>query len=80
MAAPSPFSAETLLEHEHFVRAVARGLLGDADATGDVLQETWLRTLQRGPRAGGNLRAWLARVAGNLARDRRRGSTRRALR
>jgi len=80
MAAPSPFSAETLLEHEHFVRAVARGLLGDADAAGDVLQETWLRTLQRGPRAGGNLRAWLARVAGNLARDRRRGSTRRALR
>lgn len=74
-----PLTAETLLEHEHFVRSVARGLLRDNDAVGDVVQETWLRGLEHRPHAG-NLRGWLGRVAGNLARDRRRGSARRALR
>lgn len=75
-----PLSAETLLEHDAFVRAVARGLLGKNDESADVAQETWLRALGGGPREPGALRGWLGRVAGNLARDRRRCETRRAVR
>ncbi len=46
----------------------------------DVLQETWLRALRRAPRAEGAARTWLARVASNLARDARRGASRRSAR
>lgn len=75
-----PLSAETLLEHDSFVRAVARGLLGGEHEGADVAQETWMRALGGGPREPGALRGWLGRVASNLARDRRRSATRRALR
>ncbi len=77
---PPPLSAETLLEHDAFVRAVARGLLGKDDESADVAQETWLRALGGGPRERGALRGWLGRVAGNLARDRRRSEMRRTVR
>ncbi|MEX1024242.1 MAG: RNA polymerase sigma factor [Planctomycetota bacterium] len=73
-------SAETLLQHEPFVRAVVRGLLSDEGRVQDVVQETWLTALQRPPRAGSSLRAWLARVAKNLARDSHRSTGRRTAR
>ncbi len=70
-----PKLALDLLEHTDFVRAVVRGLLADEHAVDDVVQETCLRALERPPQA---LRAWLARVARNLAltamrRDKARG-------
>ena len=41
---------ETLLQHAAFLRGLARGLLGDADRAGDVVQQTWLAALEKGPR------------------------------
>jgi len=71
------FNADALLQHEPFVRAVVRGLLADEDRVRDVVQETWLTALRRPPRTAGSLGAWLARVAGNLARDTQRDASRR---
>jgi len=70
---------ERLLEHAGFVRAVARGVLGDTHRAEDVTQETWLQALRRPPRPG-RVRAWLAAVAGNAARMRRRADGRRVAR
>ena len=75
---PPVLSADTLLEHEPFVRAVVRGLVSDEGRVQDVLQETWLRALGRGPQSPGSLRAWLARVARNLARSFQQSSSFRA--
>ncbi|MEW6741784.1 MAG: sigma-70 family RNA polymerase sigma factor [Planctomycetota bacterium] len=69
---PSPLTLERLLAHEDFVRFLARRLLEDADLADDVVQETWLAAVERPPRAMGSLRAWLARLAANFARMRRR--------
>ena len=80
MSQSTVLSAETLLQHEPFVRAVVRGLLSDEGRVQDVLQETWLTALRQPPRAKGSLRVWLARVAGNLARDSHRATSRRAAR
>ncbi len=75
-----PLSAESLLAHEPFVRAVVRGLVRDEAELQDVLQETWLRGLAGAPAEHGALRGWLARVARNLALDQRRGRARRSRR
>lgn len=49
-----------------------RGASGDAD---DLVQETFLRSLRRPPRA--EPMAWLSRIAGNLLHDRARRERRR---
>lgn len=78
---PHPeISTESLLRHGPFVTAVVRGLLSDEARVQDILQETWLTALDRPPRAGVSLRRWLARVAGNLARDSHRNTARRLAR
>ena len=58
--------------HAAALGAFLAGWGGDADAE-DLAQETWLRVL-RSPGAfrGGSFRAWLLRVARNLAIDRSR--------
>lgn len=76
MSQTPPIAAELLLQHEAFVRAVARGLLGNDDRVHDVVQETWMRALRNPPRRTTMLRAWLGRVARNLALDTRRSSAR----
>ncbi len=76
MPAAAP-TLDALLAHGGLVRAAARAVLqGDAEVE-DVVQETWLRALDQGPRAPGALRAWLRRVARNLAIDSLRKSDRR---
>lgn len=57
---------ETLLEHQGFVRRLARSLV-PADRVDDVVQETWVRACERPPR--GSVRSWLARIARNFAYD-----------
>lgn len=68
-------SAEALLAEAGFLRRLARGLVADEHTAADLAQETMLVALERPPR-GGSLRAWLATVAANLARNARRGRER----
>lgn len=75
--------AQQLLAHQAFLQRLAVELVGgEAD---DLVQEVWQRALERPPRfeasaTGGPLRAWLARVARNLASNRWRGEARRVAR
>jgi len=75
----SEIQIEALLERDHALRALARGLLSDAHAAEDVAQEAWLAALQRGERAA-SLPGWFAGVVRNLAGKRRRGEERRSRR
>lgn len=69
---------EALLVHGPFLKRLARSLLGDEHAADDVVQQTWLTTLDKPPRQTGSLRAFMASVARNLALEGgRRGSRRR---
>ncbi len=70
MSTNSPdVSVHSLLAHEPFVRAVARGLLADEHDAADAVQETWLRALTRTPPSFTSIRGWLGTVAANVARD-----------
>lgn len=51
-----------LVEHVEWLRRVARALVSDAGAGDDAVQETCLAALQRPPRPGPTVRAWLKRV------------------
>ncbi|MBL8898801.1 MAG: RNA polymerase sigma factor [Planctomycetes bacterium] len=51
-----------LVEHVEWLRRVARALVADAGAGDDAVQETCLAALQRPPRPGPTVRAWLKRV------------------
>ena len=73
-------SADELLEHREFVRALARRLVFDEDQAEDVVQETWLAALRSPPRDHSGLRAWLATVARNVARRLARSKRRREAR
>lgn len=52
-------------------------LCGDPDLASDVLQDTFLRLVERPPRSTDHLKAWLFRVATNRLRDVRRKQARR---
>lgn len=75
-------TVEELLAHTGWIRALARSLVVDPQAADDIAQDTMLTALERPPREGGgdSIRAWLARVARNFARQRSRGESRRAKR
>lgn len=71
---------EELLIHARWIRRLALELVGDPARAEDLVQDTWLVAMTRPPRARGALRAWLARVVQNLARQSHRGETRRTSR
>jgi RNA polymerase sigma-70 factor (ECF subfamily) len=54
------------------------GMTGDPDLAADVLQETFLRLVERPPATSGNLKGWLFRVATNRLRDHARRGKRQA--
>jgi RNA polymerase sigma-70 factor (ECF subfamily) len=65
-------------EHgERLFRYLVR-LSGDPDLAADVLQDTFLRLVERPPRRHDHLKAWLFQVATNRLRDLRRKSARRS--
>ena len=68
----SPISAEALLEHRAWLRQLAQRLASDSLAAEDLLQDTWVRALQRPPAPGprSSVRAWLGSVLRNQARRR----------
>lgn len=69
MASDSPqagFIPPELLEHDGFVRNLARSLIFDETRVDDVVQETWLAVLKNPPTELGSPRAWLSRVVRNF--------------
>ncbi len=63
-------------EHSRLVFKVAYAALHSIHDAEDVVQEVFLRVLRRQNRLGevADMRAWLARIAWNVANDRRRGT------
>ena len=66
-----------LLEHDDFLRALARGLVLDEARADDVVQQAWIAAIERGPDRPASLRAWLATAVRRLAWKLRRGEGRR---
>ena len=50
---------DELMEHVPRLRRYARALINNRDLADDLVQDTLERALNRPPRDGGNLRAWL---------------------
>ena len=72
-----------LLEQTGWLHALARGLVGDSHRAEELTQDTLLAAVERPPRGATErpaLRAWLARVARNLAFSSARGDRHRAAR
>ena len=70
------FDSDALLEHEGWVRSLARALVGNEHEADEVVQQTWLNALLWPPRRAGDLRGWLSVVVRNVVRTRHRGETR----
>lgn len=69
--------AELFERHQgELFRYVAR-FTGDGDLAEDVVQDVFVRLAERPPRHDDQIRAWLFRVATNLAIDATRGARRR---
>ncbi len=75
-----PCSPEDLLAHTRWLRALARRLLQDPNDADDVAQDALVAALEHPPAPDRPLEPWLARVAANFARRRRRGEGRRRAR
>jgi len=58
---------ESLLEHNTWMRGLARGLLYDKSLTDDVLQEVYVAALKTPPRSERTLTAWLSKVVRSIA-------------
>ena len=70
MNTTTPHEMEHLLSHGQWLRRLASSLVvADGDAE-DLVQETWLAALVRGPGRREESRAWLARVLRNKASTR----------
>ncbi len=69
-----------LLVHADFLRRVAIGLLGDETLADDAVQQTWIKAMRRRPSQPSKVRAWLASVTRNEARNILRGAARRSTR
>jgi RNA polymerase sigma-70 factor, ECF subfamily len=76
----SPPFRDVVAAHEVELYRFLRRLAPSAEDAADLHQETFLRAFRAYPRldAGANVRAWLYRIAGNLARDAHRRRTVRA--
>jgi len=77
---PSARSPEEVLAHSAWMRRLAFDLVREPGAAEDVVQKAWLVALERGPEAGGSLRAWLAGVVRHLSSKERRARARRTRR
>lgn len=73
-----PLEIDELLHHAGWLRGLARSLVHESAAAEDLVQDTWLAALRHPPAR--DPRAWLARVARNLASNARRATRRRATR
>lgn len=80
MSRPDGTPFDAMLAHLPWARALARDLVKDVDQAEDLVQEVWMRAMQRPPRNPGALRSWIASVMKNsVAEHGRRESRRSAL-
>lgn len=79
MQDPSYSTSELLMAHVGWIRKLARELVSD-DQVEDLVQDTCVVALQRTPENTLKIRAWLASVVRNLARQSQRGLGRRKYR
>lgn len=63
---------DDLHRHERLLRALAYRMLGSVQDAEEVVQETFVRALEKPPARDRPVRPWLVRVAMNLCRDRLR--------
>jgi len=81
---PEPFRERrlaALLREAPFVRQLARALsAGDREGADELVQQTWLRVLERAPDRVRRPRSWLAQVMRSLASNTHRGDRRRRAR
>ncbi len=68
---------DELLAEAGFLRRVARGLASDSSEADDLVQETFVAALEHPPHENRSIRGWLATVAANLSRNKRRERSRR---
>ncbi len=80
MGRSAPLLARALEENAGFVRALARGLVRDAQAADDLVQDAWIVALEHPPQHLGNVRAWLGTVVERLAGRKRLAASRRITR
>jgi RNA polymerase sigma factor (sigma-70 family) len=73
-------SAEELLVHAGWLRALARRLVRDDDVADDLVQDTWIATMRHTPERAESERSWLAKVLLNRLRMRARSDGRRVAR
>ena len=79
--APQTSTPEQLLVHAQWVRRLALRMVSDPNVADDVVQETWMRAMERPPSGdvqSTSVRAWLARVVRSSVLQRFRGETRRS--
>ncbi len=80
MSGHAELDADLILQHSGFIRSLARGLLRDESLVDDVVQETLIKALEKGPRNKVALPAWLRTVTRNIAYKTYRGTARRRAR
>jgi RNA polymerase sigma factor (sigma-70 family) len=68
-AAPARPLDAAFAAHRRFLWGLCYRMTGSAADADDLVQETFVRAMERPPRRGGDLRPWLVRVAVNRARD-----------
>ena len=73
---PCSIGLEELLTHSSWIRRLAERLVDDPSLADDLVQNTWVAALDQPPAEVHNLRAWLARVVQNFARQAARSESR----
>jgi hypothetical protein len=76
-ATSSPPTADALLAHAEWIRALASSLVRDPDTADEIVQRTLVAAWTRPPKEPGSLRGWLVRCLQNFAHGARRSSERR---
>ncbi len=77
MAGHAQIDPDIVLQHAGFIRSLARGLIRDESLVDDVVQETLITALERGPERREALTAWLRTVTRNIAYKAYRSTARR---
>ena len=72
--------ADELLAHVSWIRRLARNLVADHELAEELVQETCVVALERGPRDRSRLKGWLGSVMRNALRQHVRGEGRRRTR